>query len=54
MEEELDFDEILALEIQRRRDFLSEFYGDRCEDFEPGCLCCKIWKDQDEWESLVL
>lgn len=25
-----------------------EWYGERCADFEPDCLCCKFWKAFDE------
>jgi hypothetical protein len=27
--------------------FLTEYYGRRCPDFEPGCACCQAWVRYD-------
>ncbi len=27
--------------------FLSEFWGERCPDYEPLCDCCKRWRALD-------
>lgn len=29
-------------------DALTEFYGERCPDFEPNCVGCQAWKHYDE------
>lgn len=26
---------------------LNEFYGERCETFEPSCVCCNRWRHLD-------
>ena len=28
--------------------FIEEQYGQRCEDFEPDCECCKKWALYDQ------
>lgn len=27
---------------------ITEYLGDRCQDFDADCLCCKAWKEYDE------
>ena len=27
--------------------FLTETYGQRCPDYEPGCACCEAWQVYD-------
>ena len=27
---------------------LTEFFGERCKDFEPDCLCCQRWQYLDK------
>ncbi len=27
---------------------LVQEFGERCEDYEPECLCCKRWKALDD------
>ena len=31
---------------------ISEYFGERCPDFEPGCPCCRAWAEFDETERL--
>lgn len=33
------------------RDAVTEYYGERCEDYEPGCACCDAWAALDRMES---
>ncbi len=28
--------------------YLTEMWGERCPDFDPGCYCCMKWKLLDE------
>lgn len=23
--------------------FITEYYGERCSDYEPSCTCCEMW-----------
>ena len=27
---------------------ISEYFGKRCPDFEPGCPCCRAWAEFDQ------
>lgn len=29
-------------------EMLTTYFGERCPDFEPGCLCCERWKLLDK------
>lgn len=31
---------------------IREYFGERCPDFDPGCLGCLAWKAVDELASL--
>jgi hypothetical protein len=33
--------------------FATEQFGERCEDFDADCACCKIWKLYDETAKVV-
>lgn len=35
------------------RRFVAEQFGERCEDYEPGCACCDMWKLYDETARAV-
>lgn len=48
-----DFEYELEQQIQNRRNWLTGFFGSKCEDFEPDCLCCKMWKLQEEFEEII-
>lgn len=32
------------------RDAITEHYGDKCAEFDPGCHCCLVWR---AFEALV-
>ena len=54
MTDELDdFDTTLNREGERRREFLLEHYGERCRDYDSLCICCRVWENQDDWETLT-
>ena len=29
-------------------DAIRDYLGERCSDFDPGCLCCRAWAEYDE------
>lgn len=33
---------------------ITEYWGERCPDFEPDCACCMAWKMFDEYEEMRL
>jgi hypothetical protein len=37
--------------LDRMRNFIVEYYGQRCQDFDADCLTCKLWKLRDEFEQ---
>jgi hypothetical protein len=45
--EHLHFDTRAKVVRSFAEPLLREFFGDRCEDFEPGCECCKRWAALD-------
>ncbi len=34
-------------------DFLLENFGERCENYDEGCACCKIWVLYDQVYEIV-
>ena len=34
--------------IQDIEDAICEYWGERCDDFEPSCIVCAIWKRFDD------
>lgn len=28
--------------------YVEEWFGERCEEFEPNCICCRKWQAFDE------
>ena len=34
--------------------YLTENFGDRCPDFEPECMCCKLWALHDQVKEIVI
>lgn len=33
-------------------DAIRDYLGERCSDFDPGCLCCRAWAEYDEITAL--
>jgi hypothetical protein len=31
--------------------YLTEVYGARCEEFQPGCMTCSAWASYDDYKS---
>jgi len=46
-------DSMIEAEIQRRRDWITEWFGQRCDVFEPSCIVCRMWKNQDQFEKVA-
>ena len=51
---ECDVDSMVASEIERRRSWVREWFGDRCDTFEAHCMICRVWADQDRFERLAI
>lgn len=34
--------------------FAIEQFGERCADFEPDCICCKVWAIRDRLQQLLV
>lgn len=30
---------------------ITEAFGERCPDYEPGCFCCDAWKQYDDLKA---
>lgn len=43
----------LNKEIHGRRKWLTENYGVKCLDYEQGCVLCRLWKNQEEFEIII-
>jgi hypothetical protein len=28
-------------------DAITEYFGERCDDYEKNCVCCKAWQEYD-------
>lgn len=41
---------MLETEMKNRREWIAEWFGPRCEVFEPSCIVCRLWKNQDQFE----
>ena len=37
--------------MNRIEQALTEWYGERCDEFESGCECCEAWKEFDELKA---
>lgn len=33
---------------ERAAKLITQHYGQRCDDFEPECICCQIWAEFDK------
>lgn len=40
-------------EVTRRRDWTLDWFGERCDDYDPDCPVCRQWRLQDEWEKSI-
>lgn len=34
--------------------FVTENFGRRCEEYEPGCACCDLWALRDQVRAKVI
>jgi hypothetical protein len=48
-----EYDQEAADFLAHFRKFAAEQFGDRCEEYEPGCACCDVWKLYDETVKAV-
>ena len=39
--------ELTEKDVKKLKEWINEFYGKRCPDFEKGCACCEAWKLYD-------
>lgn len=37
--------------LRRLRTFLTEYFGERCPDFDKDCPCCRVWVRYDLLEE---
>ena len=40
-------------ESMRRREWLEQWFGPQCPDYDSSCIVCKMWRNQDQFEKLV-
>ena len=45
-----ELDELFAKEVLRRREWLIEWFGEKCPDYEEYCHTCVQWALQEEFE----
>jgi len=38
----MDYFDVVKLK-ERVSIFITEYYGERCPDYEPECICCEQW-----------
>ena len=46
-------DKVLSTEVEFRRKWLQEYYGDKCLDYYEGCIVCRLWKNQEDFEAII-
>ena len=46
-------DEMVRQEIERRAEWITTWFGDRCEDVDPGCIICRLWTQHDVFVKSV-
>jgi len=51
--ENSNIEEVIEAEVKRRREWLTEHYGERCEEYEFSCILCDVWLNQDLFEDFV-
>jgi hypothetical protein len=32
---------------------VTEYFGERCPEYEPGCACCEGWKQYDTLKNAL-
>lgn len=42
------FDKVSAKIREASEKLLKEFFGPRCKEFEPDCICCQRYKAMDD------
>lgn len=47
-------DSMTEQEVHRRREWITEWFGERCEEFESTCVVCQMWKNQDQFERVAI
>ena len=50
----VNIDSIVRHEIERRAEWITTWFGDRCEDMDPGCIICRLWTQHDVFVKSVL
>ena len=40
---------MIQQEIQRRSEWIANWFGPRCSDFEPTCIVCRLWDLHDQF-----
>lgn len=40
-------------ESMRRREWIEQWFGPRCPDYDSSCIICKMWRNQDQFDNLV-
>lgn len=46
-------DREMEVEVSRRREWTSDWFGERCDDYDSDCPVCRQWQLQDEWERSI-
>lgn len=46
-------DNMIEAEIRRRREWITDWFGERCDVFEPSCIVCQLWINQDQFEQMA-
>lgn len=46
-------DKEMEKEVTRRQDWTLDWFGARCDDYDPDCPVCRQWWLQDEWEKSI-
>jgi hypothetical protein len=43
----------LQLEVTKRREWVTTWFGVRCDDYSESCIICRMWANQDEFAALI-
>jgi hypothetical protein len=43
----------IQAELERRRIWITKWYGEKCDDYCSLCIICRIWKNFEEFEEDV-
>lgn len=49
-----EYDRAAASFMEAMDAFVTEHFGKRCEDYEPGCACCDLWALRDQVREKVI